>query len=234
MVHMQLPTSRHQFYAQPTAERKVDVLFLGQSSITTWQSAVMRRLRKLHYNSTAQGVPLKFPGWRNSLVMSEYTLDLMHGIHPSSALEAYARQLRNCKVVVLDTSPHRYFTHQISDAMMAGALVIGKTPLELADVFERYAVPVPDQQTVEATVDNIMWQLRHSGSRAQLTEVAQRWVDSELTSRRWFETVTETYYEAITPPFGEGKRKTRSLGSSLCITILGCSAACHIYCVGHP
>ena len=124
--------------------------------------------------------------------------------------------------------------HQISDAMMAGALVIGKTPLELTDVFERYAVPVPDQQNVEATVDNIMWQLRHSGSRAQLTEVAQRWVDSELTSRRWFETVTETYYEAITPPFGEGKRKTRSLGSSLCITILGCSAACHIYCVGHP
>lgn len=110
----------------------------------------------------------------------------------ASAMAAYAEALRQAKIVVI-ASERSYFVHEFSDSMLSGALVVSDPPTDFTEEFGRVAVPI-DSDDHSRVVERVMWWLRHDTERVARTRAARRWAMEELTTDRWLELMTESYF----------------------------------------
>lgn len=172
--------------------RPIDVLVIVPAAgvVPTWLTAVSSALRRMwNVERGADETPV-----------IEHCAAL--GLNAdNTTITAYAAKLRRAKVAVIH-APLQYFVREFADAMLSGTLVISDVPTDFADEFAHVAVPV-DSDDLARVSERIHWWLRHETERDARAAEARAWVLHAMTTRNWFDVVTETYFEAISPPAGE-------------------------------
>ena len=123
--------------------------------------------------------------------------------------------LARAKLVLTDTTSRHYWTPEISQALSTGTVVISDTPNENREMFRKCGVELPYRVAAAAQAQGLAPSIHTVGG------LVRKWASSEMASARarksaaglaWTElqrstllgTLVESYYEVLTPPFGEG------------------------------
>jgi len=132
----------------------------------------------------------------------------------SAAWEELRAVLGRTKLVLTDTTTRRYWTPELSYAMAAGALVLSDAPNENRRVFRHCSVELPPgtvpKQAGGSPPGAIRELVRHWASAGQAAarkakvDAGLRFSKLNLGPATFLETLTESYYEVVSPPYGEG------------------------------
>jgi len=93
----------------------------------------------------------------------------------------YARQLKDAKIVMLDSSLWRYQFQKYAEAVMAGALIVGDVPYQDEGFWERIVVKVSLDDPDEHYITTVNWWLEHDRERLEHVRMAQHMVLERYT-----------------------------------------------------
>eukprot|EP01051_Picozoa_sp_SAG22_P009061 SAG22_NODE_728_length_7596_cov_342.279178_1_plen_973_part_00 len=111
--------------------------------------------------------------------------------------------LQVSKIVITDTTARRYWVPELSHALMAGALVISDLPGENKRAFRKHGVEAPSKSTAKDLRGLVSYWLEHDAERLAKVRAGQTFARRHLGSHSFFDLISESYYEVVSPPFGE-------------------------------
>ena len=135
------------------------------------------------------------------------------GAAASAAWEELSGMLRRSKLVLTDSTTRRYWVPELSYAFGAGAVVVSDAPNENRRIFRHSGVELPrgtvsasDGSVPKGVLDLIkMWAgVDKAQARADKAAYGAKFARMNLSPTAMLETLLESYYEVISPPYGEG------------------------------
>lgn len=173
-------------------QRPIDVLIL-------YRPGSPRYPRPLRFANVKE-----FTLWRSA----DYQLSPPSDASPPTMALELSTLLKQSKIVVVDCTPRRYWVEELTYALLAGALVLSDGPAENLRAFRRFAVPLKRSELLDVSaVERIAGEWLSQDNGARRTDVAaagQAWARRNLHSHSALDALTESYYEVLSPPFGEG------------------------------
>ena len=184
-----------------TAARPTDVLLLRKFAGTDWANTGLKT-ETFDVTRLVQA-PSELPAGPA----------VVEGTAASAAWDELSGMLKRSKLVLTDSTTRRYWTPELSYALGSGAVVVSDPPNENRRIFRHAGVELPPG-TVPASAGSLptgvkdlvkLWASSEKAqARADKAAYGATFARMNLSPTAWLETLLESYYEVISPPYGEG------------------------------